>query len=170
VASARTGDLSRAKECLARLGELHDSRDPREKWWYHVLLGELALASGDPRAAYASFTQGEPRHKMTFNVNHVLEDLGGSLIFRDGPARSKALEGDRSAAIEIYRELLRPDIGHKWTAVLEPRFYLELARLEHRDGQEVEARKHYRDFLELWASADPDSPEIAEARRYLTSS
>jgi DNA-binding winged helix-turn-helix (wHTH) protein/tetratricopeptide (TPR) repeat protein len=169
VAGARAGDLSRAKECLARLGELHDSRVPREKWWYHVLLGELALASGDPRAAYASFTQGEPRHKMMFNVNQVLEDLGGSLIFRDGPARAKALEGDRSAAIEIYRELLRPDIGHKWTAVLEPRFYLELARLEDREGQVTEARKHYRDFLELWTGADP-APEIAEARRYLTSS
>jgi adenylate cyclase len=169
VAASRSGDLARAKEYLAELGELHDGRDPREKWWYHQLLGELALASGDPRAAYASFNQGEPRHKLMFNVTKPLENLGGSLIFRDGAARSKALEGDRRTAIEIYRELLRPDIGHKWTAVLEPRFHLELARLERQEGQNVEALTHYRDFLALWSDADRDLPEIAEARSYLAS-
>lgn len=169
VAASRSGDLTRAKEYLAQLGELHDGRDPREKWWYHQLLGELALASGDPRAAYASFNQGEPRHKLMFNVTKPLENLGGSLIFRDGAARSKALEGDRRTAIEIYRELLRPDIGHKWTAVLEPRFHLELARLERQDGQHAQAMRHYRDFLALWSDADRDLPEIAEARTYLAS-
>ncbi len=169
VAASRSGDLARAKEHLAKLGELYDSRDPREKWWYHLLLGELALASGDPRAAYASFTQGEPTHKLIFNVTQLLSSLGGSLIFRDGAARSKALEGDRHLAIEIYRELLRPDIGHKWTAVLEPRFHLELARLERQEGQHAQAVKHYREFLELWSDADRDLPEIAEARRFLAS-
>jgi DNA-binding winged helix-turn-helix (wHTH) protein/tetratricopeptide (TPR) repeat protein len=169
VAASRSGDLARAKQRLAELGELFDARDPREKWWYHLLLGELALASGDPRAAYASFTQGEPTHKLMFNVTQLLSSLGGSLIFRDGAARSKALEGDRRLAIEIYRELLRPDIGHKWTAVLEPRFHLELARLERQEGQQPEAMKHYREFLELWSDADRDLPEIVEARRFLAS-
>jgi DNA-binding winged helix-turn-helix (wHTH) protein/tetratricopeptide (TPR) repeat protein len=169
VAASRSGDLSRAKEYLAQLGELHDSRDPREKWWYHLLLGELALASGDARAAYASFTQGEPSHKLMFNVTHLLSSLGGSLIFRDGAARSKALAGDRRAAIEIYRELLRPDIGHKWTAVLEPRFRLEIARLEREEGQYAPAMKHYREFLELWSDADPALPEVLEAREFLAS-
>ncbi len=167
VAAARSGDLSRAKEHLAVLGDVHDARDPREKWWYHLLLGELALASGDPRAAYASFTQGEPRHKLPFNVTKLFENLGGSLIFRDGAARAKASAGDRRAAIEAYRELLRPDIGQKWTAVLEPRFHLELARLERMEGDDAESLKHYRNFLELWSDADPSAPEMVEARKYL---
>ncbi|HJS73737.1 MAG TPA: hypothetical protein VJ921_05580, partial [Vicinamibacteria bacterium] len=167
VAAARSGDLSRAKESLAELGEIHDPRNPGEKWWYHLLLGELALASGDPRAAYASFTQGEPRHKLPFNVTKLLENIGGSLIFRDGVARARASAGDRRAAIEIYRELLRPDIGQKWTAVLEPRFHLEVARLASLEGDAAEALKHYQRFLELWADADPATPELAEVRRFL---
>jgi tetratricopeptide (TPR) repeat protein/TolB-like protein len=169
VAASRSGNLTRAQEYLAELGEIHQPEDPREKWWYHLLLGELALASGDPRAAYASFIEGEPRHKLVFNVTQLLTNLGASLIFRDGAARAKALEGDRRAAIEMYRELLRPDIGHKWTAVLEPRFHLELARLERQEGQRDQAMKHYREFLELWSRADGELPEIAEARRYLAS-
>jgi DNA-binding winged helix-turn-helix (wHTH) protein/tetratricopeptide (TPR) repeat protein len=167
VAAARSGDLSRAKESLAELGEIHEARNPLEKWWYHLLLGELALASGDPRAAYASFNQGEPRHKLPFNVTKLLENLGGSLIFRDGAARAKAGAGDRRAAIEIYRELLRPDIGQKWTAVLEPRFHLEVARLSSLEGDAAEALKHCQSFLELWSDADPAAPELAEVRRFL---
>jgi DNA-binding winged helix-turn-helix (wHTH) protein/tetratricopeptide (TPR) repeat protein/TolB-like protein len=167
VAAARSGDLSRAKESLAELGEIHEPRDPREKWWYHLLLGELALASGDPRAAYASFTQGEPRHKLPFNVTKLFENIGGSLIFRDGAARAKTAGGERGAAIEIYREILRPDIGQKWTAVLEPRFHLELARLASAEGDAAEALEHYRNFLELWSDADPSCPELVEVRRYL---
>ena len=59
--------------------------------------------------------------------------------------------------------------GHKWTAVLEPRFHLELARLERQEGQHAQAMRHYRDFLALWSDADRDLPEIAEARTYLAS-
>ncbi len=170
LAASRCGDLSRAKTYLAELGQVHEARDPRQKWWYHLLLGELALASGDPRAAYASFTQGEPRHKLQFNVTRLFENLGGSLTFRDGAARARALAGDRRAAIEAYRELLRPDIGQKWTAVLEPRFHLELARLERLEGDDARAIEHYREFLELWSDADPGLPEVAEAQSYLATS
>jgi hypothetical protein len=115
VAASRSGDLARAKEHLAKLGELYDSRDPREKWWYHLLLGELALASGDPRAAYASFTQGEPTHKLMFNDPltvsaeafsatgpraHVSKETAGSIdIYREPPPRHRPqVDGGAGAA------------------------------------------------------------------------
>ncbi|MGH9333936.1 MAG: tetratricopeptide repeat protein, partial [Vicinamibacteria bacterium] len=169
VAAARAGDLSTSQKYLAELGEIYEADDPRESWWYYLLLGELALASGDARAAHAAFTQGEPRLKLSFNVTKPLESLGGGLMFRDGPARALAAQGKRRAAIELYRDLLRPDIGHKWTAVLEPRFHLQLARLERAENQRVEASKHYRDFLELWSDADRYLPELREAESYLAS-
>jgi tetratricopeptide (TPR) repeat protein len=169
IAACRSGDLPQAKKYLAELGELHDAREPRQLWWYHLLLGEVALASGDARAAYSAFNQGEPSQKLPFNVTHVIESLGSNLIFRDGAARAKALEGDRRTAAYLYRELLKPDIGQKWTAVLEPRFYLALARLERDEGEREEAKKQYRRFLELWSEADPTLPEIEEAEAYLAS-
>jgi DNA-binding winged helix-turn-helix (wHTH) protein/tetratricopeptide (TPR) repeat protein/TolB-like protein len=169
IAACRSGDLPQAKKYLAELGELHDAREPRQLWWYHLLLGEVALASGDAQAAYSAFNQGEPSQKLPFNVTQVMESLGSNLSFRDGAARAKAMEGDRRTAAYLYRELLKPDIGQKWTAVLEPRFYLALARLERDEGQREEAARQYRMFLELWSEADPTLPEIEEAESYLAS-
>ncbi len=169
IAACRSGEMDQAKEYLAELGKIYEPRDPRQSWWYHLLLGEVALGSGDTEAAYSAFTQGEPEQKFMFSVNRMLDTLGGSLIFRDGPARAKALAGDRAAAIELYQELLRPDIGQKWTAVLEPRFELALARLERDGGQPQEASRHYRAFLDLWSGADAGLPEVEEAKSYLAS-
>jgi DNA-binding winged helix-turn-helix (wHTH) protein/TolB-like protein len=169
IAACRSGDLAQAKKYLAELGELHDAREARQLWWYHLLLGEVALASGDARAAYSAFNQGEPSQKLPFNVTRVMESLGSNLIFRDGAARAKALAGDRRTAAYLYRELLKPDIGQKWTAVLEPRFHLALARLSRDEGEREEAVRQYRKFLELWSEADPALPEIEEAEAYLAS-
>jgi adenylate cyclase len=168
VAACRAGKLSQAKEYLGELGEIYEARNPRERWWYQLLLGEVALASEDPRAALTAFEEGEPKQKLTFSVATLFENLGGSLIFRDGPARARMSAGDDEAALEAYRELLRPDIGQKWTALLEPRYYLELARLEKKAGAREEAAEHYREFLRLWYGADGDLPELQEARAFLS--
>jgi DNA-binding winged helix-turn-helix (wHTH) protein/tetratricopeptide (TPR) repeat protein/TolB-like protein len=170
IAACRSGDLEKGRAYLVELGKMHEQKDPRETWWYHLLLGEVALGSGDAKAAYSAFKQGEPRKKLLFSVNQVLPSLGGSLIFRDGTARARHAEGDVSAAREAYRDLLRPDIGQKWTALQEPRFTLALARLEREAGNRAAASRHYREFLELWSRADSALPEIAEARAYLGSS
>jgi DNA-binding winged helix-turn-helix (wHTH) protein/tetratricopeptide (TPR) repeat protein/TolB-like protein len=170
IAACRSGDLNKGRAYLVELGKTYQSQDPRETWWYHLLLGEVALGSGDARAAYSAFKQGEPKKKLLFSVNQLLPSLGGSLIFRDGAARAQRLDGDAKAAREAYRELLRPDIGQKWIAMQEPRFALELARLEREAGNPAAASRHYREFLELWSRADEMLPEVAEARAYLGSS
>jgi hypothetical protein len=74
-----------------------------------------------------------------------------------------------AGAIAIYRQLLTPDISSKWTSVLEPRYVLALARLLDRAGDRAAARTAYQRFLDLWKSADPGLPELAEARRALGS-
>jgi DNA-binding winged helix-turn-helix (wHTH) protein/tetratricopeptide (TPR) repeat protein/TolB-like protein len=170
IAASRNGELNQAHEHLSALQASYEPRSMRENWWYHLLLGEIALASGDARAAYAAFTQGTPDVKMVFNITHSLENLTGALSFRDGAARAKALEGEREEAIALYEKLIRPDIGQKWTAPLEPRYHMRLARL-HRDlGEREEASRHYRRVLSLWSQADPLLPELAEAEAYLTTS
>ena len=71
---------------------------------------------------------------------------------------------DIPGAIEAYRQILTIDINQKWTAMLEPRYVLELARLLDKQGDKAGARKEYQRFLELWNHADPGLPEVSEAR------
>ena len=53
----------------------------------------------------------------------------------------------------------------KWVAAFEPRYVLEIARLLHQAGNNGAARQEYQRFLDLWKGADPELPELAEARR-----
>ena len=55
----------------------------------------------------------------------------------------------------------------KWTAMLEPRLVLELARLLDQSGDPNGARTEYQRFLDLWKNADAGLPELKEARAYL---
>lgn len=169
VAASRAGNSALAAAHLEAL-EPSESNDPWARFWYHLLLGEIALGQRDPASAYQAFSEGIPERKMPFNVLRLFDDLTGSLSLRDGTARAKALEGDRSAAIEIYERLLRPDIGLMWTAMLEPRYHLALARLHRDNGDRAQASRHYQELLRLWSKADPELKELSEAEAYLASS
>ena len=85
-------------------------------------------------------------------------------MLRDGRARVAAAQGRTAEAITLCRALLTPGPGQKWTAMLDPRHIMALARLLDRAGEGDAARVEYRRFLEHWKDADPDVPELAEAR------
>ena len=86
---------------------------------------------------------------------------------RDWRARIRNARGDAAGAIAEYRRLLTPSAEQKFVGVLEPRYVLELARLLDQEGDYEAARQEYQRFLELWNNADPDLPELAEARMRL---
>jgi len=167
VASARTGKLDRARDRLEQQKKVYDRRQSYENWWYHALEAEIALAAGDPAAAETAYAAGEPPIKMWFGLNQPLVSILSNTPSRDGLARVKAARGDPAAAIEIYRRLLTVDISQKWTAVLEPRYVLQLGRLLERTGDKAGARQQYQRFLDLWKSADPALPELREAKARL---
>jgi tetratricopeptide (TPR) repeat protein len=167
AAETLSGNLAAARKRLDAQGRL-DLSWQETRWWHRALEGEIALAEGDLAAAESAFLAGEPDVKMPFNrANRPLSVFGNALLFRDGVARVKRQQGDLAGAIEIYRKLNTPDIGNKWTALLEPRYVLELARLLDETGQKDAARTEYERFLELWKNADEGLPELKEARGYL---
>ncbi|OFW07926.1 MAG: hypothetical protein A3H96_24070 [Acidobacteria bacterium RIFCSPLOWO2_02_FULL_67_36] len=170
LTEVQSGRLPAARARLEELKKVSDAGRPDNNWLVPSIEGEIALAGGDLSTAETAFTAGEPRIKMEFNLSAlpptILSNYSPS---RDGLARVKKARGDLRGAIEIYRKLLVPDISSKWTAVLEPRYVLELARLLEQSGDAARARAEYRRFLDLWKHADPDLPEVAEARRKVTS-
>ncbi len=126
------------------------------------------MAAGDLATAEEAFTRAEPEFKMRFNMGSGGRNLlPNNSSLRDGLGRVKKAQGDLAGAISIYRELLTSDISSKWTAMLEPRYVLELARLLDASGDPNAARAEYQRFLDLWKNADPGLPELEEARQYL---
>jgi tetratricopeptide (TPR) repeat protein len=165
TAEVRAGNLDAARAHLQAQKQWLGSWEP-EKWWLHALEAEIALAAGDWESAETALAAGMPRLKMMFsNSSQIPTIFCNNLPFGNGLARLRKARGDRKGAIEAYRELLAPDISSKWTAMLEPRYVLELARLLEESGERNAARREYQRFLELWKDADPSLPEMAEARR-----
>ena len=168
IAETRRGNLDQARERLAAQSELYDPNDEGEKWLHQTLQGEIALAAGDFAAAEEAFSESEPMFRMWFNNGSPERSVFlNNLTYRDGRARVKKAQGDLPGAIKLYRDLLTTDMSSKWTAMLEPRFVLKLARLLDETGDKEAARTEHKRFLELWKNADEGLPELEESRKYL---
>jgi tetratricopeptide (TPR) repeat protein/predicted Ser/Thr protein kinase len=168
IAKARQGEREAAQDLLEVLDEIYDPEVDWQDWMYHSLRGEIALASAELDAAETAFSEGEPAFKMVFsNGFPMTSTIANHTPSRDGLARVRKAQGDLAGAIRIYRGLLTPDMSSKWTAMLEPRYVLELARLLDESGDKESARAEYRRFLDLWKDADEGLPELKEARAYV---
>ena len=164
------GRLGAAQQRLAHARQVYRSTSPLEVWWMHALEGEVALAQRDFDKAARAFAAGEPARKMFLVLQGTRESLSfyaNNLVLRDGRARAAAAQGRTAEAIALYRALLTPGPEQKWTAMLDPRHVIALARLLDKAGERDAARAEYQRFLEYWKAADPDLPELAEARARL---
>jgi tetratricopeptide (TPR) repeat protein len=168
VAEARSGRIDAARAREDSLSSLFDRWQQDQEWARGCLGGEIALAEGDLAGAEAAFLAGEPQLKMEWVRGSPYRLVfKNNLPFRDWRARIMRARGDLTGAMAVYRQLLTPDVRHKFTSVLEPPYVLELARLLDKVGDEAAAREEYQRFLELWKDADSGLPELAEARTRL---
>ena len=168
VAQARAARIANANRSLDEHKSRTDTQRPWENWSLRTLEGEIALASGDLPAAERAFLAAGPPLKMWFNMGSPSTSLvRNNYPFRDGAARVLLARGNVDGAIDAYRRLLTADMTQKWTAILEPRLVLELARALERKGDRAAARQEYQRFLELWKRADAGLPESTEARQKL---
>jgi predicted Zn-dependent protease len=166
VAEVRARRLDRATQALEALRAAADTSQPWEAWTVRTLEGEIALASDDLAAAEQAFASADPPIKMWFSMGGPSTSIvRNAFPFRDGAARVQLARGNVDGAIESYRRLLALDVAQKWTAVVEPRLVLQLARALERNGDRAAAAQEYQRVLDLWARADAGLPEVAEARQ-----
>ena len=166
LADLGLGRIDQAQAVADAQGRTHRPSHPVERLWHAVLRGELALVRGDAAAAAMTFSAGElPKRGISLSVPGSV--LTNNLILRDGVARAAQARGDISGAIEVYRRLLANGPDLKWVSLYEPRYVLQLGRLFDQAGDRRSARTEYGRFLDLWKHADPNLPELAEARLVL---
>lgn len=166
IAEIRSGNLGNANVRRASQQTRYDRDERVESNWVAALEGEIALAEGRLEQAASSFRTAQSKVWLTLGRD-------ASTVFaanppsRDGLARVEIARGNRKGAIDEYRRLTNAGSGPRSSAVLEPRHILALARLLAADGSNTAARGEFERFLTLWANADPDLPELSEARTAL---
>lgn len=167
VAEIRAGNVKNATVRAASQKARYLSEVPVESNWIAALGGEIALAQGRYDEAAASFKP--PENKVWLILGRDASTVfAKNLPTRDGLARVEIARGNRAAAIDEHRRLTTVGPGSRSSAVLEPRYVLELARLLDAAGDAAGARVEYERFLKLWARADAGLPELAEVQRALT--
>jgi serine/threonine protein kinase/tetratricopeptide (TPR) repeat protein len=87
-------------------------------------------------------------------------------FFRDVLARAYIMAGQNDYAIAEYERLITRDNG-KERYLVHPKHYYRLALLYEKKGLNEQAVKNYKRFLELWKNADPDLPEVIDAKKQL---
>jgi len=119
---------------------------------FYLLKGEIDLAQKRFEDAVGSFeTAASLRSSM----------LGDSL------ALVYLRSGNLDKSIEKYQEFLDTDVlGYEGQELWILAHY-HLGKLYEHKGESDEAVKYYERFLEIWKDADPDLPELIDARKRL---
>lgn len=136
---------------------------------YNLLNAEVKLAEGRFEEAVA-FCEKELRLVRThtnydFNFNIPIHADNSDIL-----ARAYQKAGKVDQAISEYEKLLtleREDRQDRFP--IDPRYHYRIACLYEQKGWIAKAIEHYTKFLEIWGDADPDWPELAEAKNRLAS-
>ncbi len=166
----REGDLGEAKQQLSAAKEITSSA--KHKWnefgsyWCVLLEGEINLAQGPPSKAVQIFKDVSAPNPW------YLAWSGFSTyrlpVARDGLARAFSATGDLDKAIAEYRRLITFDPDSKERFLIDPRYYYRLGKLYEDKSRPGLAIQEYEKFLEIWKNADPDLPDLIDARQRLT--
>ena len=161
-AFARTGDqagvddLTRRFQAAARSGT--NRRLARDLDFF---LGIVEFERGRFREAVAALEKGVAR----LPAGRVPAYFDPLMCLYLGQARAKA--GDPAGAAAVFEEILSSNADRLWLGDLYPLAVLGRAQAEESLGRQASALEAYRSFLALWVDADPERPEIGEARTRL---
>jgi tetratricopeptide (TPR) repeat protein len=133
------------------------------------LRAEVLLLEGRPAEAIALVEKefrltipsgGPPNHPFNyFFLNFPLD--------QDVVPRAYEKTGDIDKAIEAYRRLIDPDPKSGDRRMHNPRYHYRLGRLYESKGLKDKAKAEYQRLLDFWKDADPDIPELVDARKRL---
>jgi tetratricopeptide (TPR) repeat protein len=110
----------------------------------------------------------KPHHPPSFpELSDSVDCIDTNLLRSDVKVRALEDKGDLERAIAEYERLTTFDPKSDDRCLIHPRYYYRLAKLYEQKGLKAKARDRFRKFLDLWKDADPDTPEVEDARTRL---
>ncbi|MGH9847846.1 MAG: tetratricopeptide repeat protein, partial [Blastocatellia bacterium] len=126
--------------------ELHKERGMLRMWEYQR--GYVALRQGRNEEALNHFHAALQHRALEWNIDS----------FEDCLANAYIELGRVDEAIAEYERILRINPNY-------PLAQYHLGQAYERKGEGERARAAYRSFLQIWKDADPDIPEVMEAKK-----
>jgi len=133
---------------------------------YEHLLGVIALGEGRYQEAASRFERGASELAFPGSLypedHHILDAL-----FLEPLAEAAFLSGDLDKARQTYEKITGLTVGRYLYGDRYARSFFRLGIIAEKQGRKDEAAGHFRNFLDLWKDADPDLPEVEDARQRL---
>jgi tetratricopeptide (TPR) repeat protein len=179
IAAARQGLIEAARgkvaaltAALPKFRQLQFSYGPQLEQAFQNLQAEVLVLDGKPGEAVAFM---EKEFKLTVSPRGLLSFPFISLFMnfpldQDVVPRAYIKMGDIDKAIEAYQRLLTFDPKGQDRRMHNPIYHYRLAKLYDAKGLKEQARGEYQKLLEDWKDADPDIPELVDAKKRLGSS
>jgi serine/threonine protein kinase/tetratricopeptide (TPR) repeat protein len=124
------------------------------------LQGLIEMAKGNYDAAIEHLTQSKSLFRNLHDGDHafVVEKL--ALAYFE--------KGDLEKAKEEYESIGMMTYGRGNHGDIYAKSYYMLGKIHEQQGKKTKAKEYYEKFLDLWKNADPDLPEVDDARARLT--
>jgi serine/threonine protein kinase/tetratricopeptide (TPR) repeat protein len=165
----RRGRLDAARTGLREMEKLLPQLDPADKDFrtvrFQLLSAEVALASG---AVDEAIEIGQRMVWPRFVISGIAPVAGNNQPFlKDVLARAYWKKGDLDRAAAEYVKLTTISPDNQLRYLIHPLYHYRFGRVLEEKGNREAARVQYRKFLDTWKDADPDHPELEDARRRL---
>jgi tetratricopeptide (TPR) repeat protein len=134
---------------------------------YRLLEAEVLLADNMPERAIEAGEKIVPEKFPNMNTSQLT--LYNTPFLRDVLARAYWKMGDLDKAIAEYVRLTTIDPNTQVRYLIHPFYHYRLGRVYEEKGEKAKAAAEYGKFLEYWKDADATHPELADARKRLTS-